>query len=202
MNRESFIDEFGEVTYDSVMIVSSGVARRFHPWVERDDITSELYLYAWKHRKSLGRMIDPEDETASIKQVSKALSRAAIKYARSAKAQRLGYSVSDEFFYDAELIADLIFAIGNEGTRPNFDELERRTGTPLGEYGNWDAMIIDAKRALDTLDPMDRGIVLAKFADQRASSDIAKDWDITRQSIDERVQRSLIKMRNVLGGSI
>ena len=201
MSVDPWTDEFGVEVVRAINIATAKIMRQWHAYVERDDLKSELYLFAWKKRTKFAEFDDPENPKESWKVLMSALERAGRRYARKMKAEKLGYSPSDEYFYQLETIADLIFAVGSNTGAPQHDDLDEVRGhAPLSERGNWEAMIIDASRALDALEPMDRGILLARFADERPSADVAEDWGITRQAVDARVARALLKMQDALGG--
>ena len=199
----SWSETLEPVIHKAVAVATSALARTHYHYMPREDIQSEIYAFAWKNRASFERyLMEEEDEKRSWNHMVSSLKRAGEREARRQRAIALGYDHQDEYFYDRDLITDLIFSVGNEGSQPMMaDELEdRRSTTPMAERGNWFAMLTDVRRCLDGLDAKDRAILLMRFADELSAADVGRQFDISRQAVDDRVERSLTKMLDCLGG--
>jgi len=87
------------------------LSKRYHRFVELDDIRQAMNEYAWKRKDKVAEYLIREDPI-EIKQGYKAFStfmrRAGERYARKEKARTLGYELGDEYFYRLELIENLI----------------------------------------------------------------------------------------------
>lgn len=191
------------VIHKAVAVAASSVSRSFSHYMSREDVQSEIYAFAWKNRASFDRyLMEEESEKRSWNHLVSSLKRAGEREARRQRAIALGFDHQDEYFYDRDLITDLIFSVGNEYVQPQVaDELEdRRSTTPMAERGNWFAMLTDVRRCLDGLEPKDRAILLMRFADEMSATDVGRHFEISRQAIDDRVDRSLTKMLDCLGG--
>ena len=199
----SWSETLEPVIHKAVAVATSALARTHYHYMPREDIQSEIYAFAWKNRASFERyLMEEDDEKRSWNHMVSSLKRAGEREARRQRAIALGYDHQDEYFYDRDLITDLIFSVGNEGSQPMMaDELEdRRSTTPMAERGNWFAMLTDVRRCLDGLDAKDRAILLMRFADELSAADVGRQFDISRQAVDDRVERSLTKMLDCLGG--
>lgn len=203
MTAQTWSETLEPLIHKAVSVATTVVAKSFGRYMPREDIQSEIYAFAWKNRSSFERYLMEEESTRKAwNHLVSSLRRAGEREARRQRAIAVGYDHNDEYFYDRDLITDLIFSVGNETVHPMIgDELEdRRSATPMAERGNWFAMLTDVRHCLDGLEPKDRAILLMRFADEMSASEVGNQFDISRQAVDDRVERSLTKMLDCLGG--
>jgi RNA polymerase sigma factor (sigma-70 family) len=119
------------------------------------------------------------------------------------KAQATGYSTRDEFFYNRVLLEDLIAAqangLGSLAGQTSDDDRVRGARDP-SEGGNTQAMLADVQKALGTLDPDSYAIVMMAYGDEVPTRVIGETFGITRQAVEQRLDRAMTKVLSALGG--
>lgn len=145
---------------ETIERIARGVGRAYD--CEREDVQQELYAWSLEHPKAVERNLKGGD--IGMWRLGKALWAAGQRYALKEKADRLGYSVDDQFFYRTEQIESVLpYALGVE----SFADvqlgvsLEPTGGGGLAsEGGNLLAMVIDVQRALKGLEAEDYDYLL------------------------------------------
>lgn len=200
-----FLDDADVSTIKPIIgAVAGALARKYGKFVELADVAQELWVWCFTKPARVTQFIDREDEglrKAGFKGLQKSLYREGDRYCRKTKASKTGYRASDEFFYTKGLIEALLVARANDGKL-----LDRgvdtgvKTGKSLAEGGDVQAMIFDIEVALDDLD--DETIVLLEqhVVEGIASADLAAERGVSRQAIDQRINRAFDKMIYRLGG--
>lgn len=162
-------------------------------------------MWAWRKRDKVHEYLarDPgADRRRGEAALMKALSRVAERYCRRMKAQATGYSTRDEFFYNRVLLEDLIGAQANGLSSlvgQTSEERVRGTQDP-SEGGNTQAMLADVQRALGSLDPDSYAMVMMAYGDEVPTKTIAETWGVSRQAIEQRLDRAMTKVLSALGG--
>lgn len=187
--------------------IGYSVWKRYRKYVELPDLRQELMLFSWRKRDKVAEYLVRDEEENPIRKRQgeaaylKSLTRAAERYCRKMKAQVVGYSPRDEFFYSRTLLEDLIGVMvnGMSDMAQQVDERVKGSRDP-SEGGNTQAMMADLKRALDTLDHDAYAMVMMAFGDQVPTRVIAETWGITRQAVEQRLERTTAKLVRALGG--
>jgi len=198
--------------WDEVNEINTSLAwhlsKRYHRFVELEDIRQAMNEYAWKRRDKVKEYLIRED-AIEIKQGYKAFStfmrRAGERYARKEKARTLGYELGDEYFYRLDLIENLIKVAGtNESYLANqvFDpDVHGVQVKKLANEGNnLAAMIADVDRAMKKLDPRMQGILTSRFVNDMPLAEIAEAWDISPQRVEQLVAKGVKEIADKLGG--
>lgn len=191
--------------------VSIDLARRYRRYVERDDIRQELLTWAWRRRDKVAEYLvrpeSSEDPNQRVKRqgqwiLRKTLTRRGEVYCRKVKAEKCGYHPRDEFFYDRGLIEDIIKAWVN-GTSLLADVVDDHVKVPRdpAEGGNILAMEADVHRALEWLDNEQAGLLFRVYGDEVPISQVARENGVSRQALEQKMDRLLRKIQNTLGGS-
>ena len=137
----------------------------------------------------------------------KFLQKKAEVYARTQKAEALGYQLEDEYFYQSGLIEALIavMATGDyELAGQILDPADvggRRKKTLASEGNNIIALVSDANSAFKKLSSRDQQILMWKFGNGLSSQEIADQLGVTRQRVDQLLRRGVRKMIESLGGA-
>lgn len=198
--------------WDEVNDINTSLAwhlsKRYHRFVELEDIRQAMNEYAWKRKDKVKEYLIREDPI-EIKQGYKAFStfmrRAGERYARKEKARTLGYELGDEYFYRLDLIENLIKVAGtNESYLANqvFDpDVHGVQVKKLANEGNnLAAMIADVDRAMKKLDPRMQGILTSRFVNDMPLAEIAEAWDISPQRVEQLVAKGVKDIADKLGG--
>lgn len=193
---------------DEAYIVVTGsantIARDFRGFVSAEDIAQEMWIWVIKHRDKVEEWLVREDKaerSKGTKALFKTLLRLGHVYARKEKAKTSGYHPRDEYFYTRTLIVALIEAIYNEGVfQVNIvDDTPRRS--KLDSEGNdLLAMLADVQIALDSLEENQKALIASVYGLGVSTSEIAEQEGVTRQAVDNRVNRVLDRLIKELGG--
>jgi RNA polymerase sigma factor (sigma-70 family) len=197
-------DEVNEITTS----LAWSLSKRYHRFVELDDIRQAMNEYAWKRKDKVAEYLIREDPI-EIKQGYKAFStfmrRAGERYARKEKAKALGYELGDEYFYRLDLIENLIKVAGsgesyltNQVFDPDVHGVKAKK--PANEGNNLAAMIADVSRAMSKLDPRMQGILTSRFVNDMPLADIAEAWDISPQRVEQLAAKGVKEIADKLGG--
>lgn len=184
------------------------LSKRYHRFVERDDIRQAMNEYAWKRKDKVAEYLIREDPI-EIRQGYKAfgtfIRRAGERYARKEKARTLGYELGDEYFYRLDLIENLIKVAGsgeaylaNQVFDPDVHGVKAKK--PANEGNNLAAMIADVDKAMKKLDPRMQGILTSRFVNDMPLADIAEAWDISPQRVEQLILKGVKDISEKLGG--
>ncbi len=193
---------------DITSYIAYGISKKYHRFVERDDIRQAMNEYAWKRKDKVEDYLireDPVEKKQGYKAFSTFMRRAGERYARKEKARTLGYELGDEYFYRLDLIENLIKVAGtnesylaNQVFDPDIHGVKAKK--PANEGNNLAAMIADVDRAMKKLDPRMQGILTSRFVNDMPLADIAEAWDISPQRVEQLVAKGVKDIADKLGG--
>lgn len=195
-----------EALTDAVNITAGSLFRRYGRYgVDTQDISQELWIWSMKKTDKLEEWLcreTEEEQRMGYAALTKSLRRAGERYCRKEKAAVSGYKAEDEYFYDLSLIKDWLAVRQNGvGVLTNSEFVGKIKRTKVASEGwNVEATLADIDRALDCLESDQRAILLALYADQDKVEDVALDFGVSRQAIEQRAHRALLKMVDFLGG--
>lgn len=198
-------EEINEITSS----IAWHLSKRYHRFVELEDIRQAMNEYAWKRKDKVSEYLIREDSVEK-KQGYKAfhtfIRRAGERYARKEKAKALGYELGDEYFYRLELIENLIKVAGtdesylaNQVFDPDVHGVKVKR--LANEGNNLAAMIADVDRAMKKLDPRMKGILTSRFVNDQPLADIAEAWDISPQRVEQLIAKGIKEIADKLGGA-
>ena len=197
--------------YDIVPSVVKVVAKRFRGYVEESDLRQECYLFAaGKNNQFKDLLNEPDLEVRkqNERKVGWQIKRAAERYARKEKAAKLGYQVNDEAFYKGATISQLLPSIiGSvltgkpleQGQQLVDDGQPKKPSSPA-ESGNFLAVLIDIKRAYLLLPLEDREILEKRYFAEHTLEQMAQYLECAISTADRRIEKSLGKLQDQLGG--
>lgn len=194
-------EDLAEDIEDLVRITSSSVTKRYWKYVPAGDIRQAVEEHAWRNREKICKYLRDENRKAGWAAASKALHRAGERYARKAKADRLGYNPRDEFFYDKILISEVIrYAVSGVVPAPDEETEYIRAPRDPAEGGNLNAMLADVTGAMSLLDVEDANLLVGRYGEDQTPEELARDRGVSRQAVESRLDRVLLKVINSLGG--
>lgn len=197
--------------FDIVPSVGSSIARRYRQWVERDDVVQECYTWAMMRADHYYEMLSEENKlqrTINEKRIIWQMRRHAERYVRKEKARKAGYKITDEAFYEAAVISQLLPHVITsvidgtvlEQAQQLIDDGQPRRPSAPAEGGNLLAMLIDIKKAYIKLDIEDKDILIQRHYNNLTLQDMATYLGCAVSTADRRCQSALRKLQNLLGG--
>jgi len=176
-------------------------SRKFQ-MVESADIRQELWLWFLTHPKKLKTWEDL-DGKETTKLISRSLRNAAKDFCQKEKARIVGYHVSDNYYYDRQILEILLPAVfTGSNVAPSMVDLGfTATRKVASEGGNWFAMMSDIDKALTKLPEEQWNILYSRFRQGQDNSDVASELQISDDAARMRVNRALNSLLNLLGGS-
>lgn len=186
--------------------VARVVHRKYSVYFDVADVRQELLTWVWRREDKVKDWLShdqtPEDYRGGVKQLGKTLTRQADKYCRRQKAQKLGYEIRDEHFYDPLTLSEILpYAWGTVvETKQQDGERVSGSGNPA-EGGNYVAQIIDIRRGLSQIDEMDRDVLELKYEQHLTFAEIAVQLEISDTTAHRKVDGALRRLNNKLGGT-
>ena len=203
--------ELHPIVYDLAPSVAYAIHRRYSHWVERDDITQECVAWAITRNSYITEQMsveDPKQLEYNQKRIAYQMKRAAERYVRKEKANKSGYQLMDEAYYETLMLGQLLpFVIASviDGTVLEQAQEMIRDGQPRGssspaEGGNLLASLIDIKKAFLELDQKDQIVLRMRHHDNATLQQIAAFLECAVSTADRRCTNSLRRLQTKLGG--
>lgn len=201
------VDMYDDVMEDARIVITScahSLARDYHGYVTAQDMAQEMWVWVLKHDRKVMEWLDREDKAErnkGAKALSKSLLRMGQIHCRREKAKVCGYLPQDEYFYSRPLVTALVEALVNDGKmQVNLvDDAPRKT--KLDSEGNDIlAMLADVSEALDVLEGNQKDLVLRICGYGDSAATVAEEEGVTRQAVENRLNRALDRMIKELGG--
>lgn len=200
-------------------VAARPIARRYRDFVEFDDLKQAAcehaivredkvleYLYEYDcelmaHVRRPGET-RRQGETAMIT----FLRRHCERIARREKAERTGYRTEDEYFYRPMMVENLIKIWGSgdydvAGQVLDPESAGGKRAKPANEGNNLLAMMADVDAAMKSIDDRSRAILVDRFVFERTLQDIAGDWGVSHQRIQQLSEAGVRKVVRMLGGT-
>lgn len=188
--------------------IAWNISKKYHRFVEIEDVRQTMNEYAWKRRDKVAEYLIREGEAEKkmgYKAFTTFMRRAGERYARKEKSKSLGYELGDEYFYKLVMIETLIkVALSGEaymaGQVLDPDIHGVKAKKQASEGNNLLAMIADVDKALKKLDLRTYKIITCKYGCDASLAELAKEWDISPQRVEQIVNRGLRQISEYLGG--
>lgn len=193
---------------DSIEIartVARKVHRRYHTYFDVSDVSQELTVWILKRQDKitewLEHPLDSDEYKLGVKKLGKTLTRHADKYCRRIKAQKLGYELRDEQFYDEVTLSELLpFVWSDVVNTMDASKPKVSGGGNPAEGGNYVVQLFDIRRALGKLSEMDRDVLELRYADQLSFGALADELQCSETTAHRKVDGALRRLTNELGG--
>ena len=203
--------ELHPIVYDLAPSVAYAIHRRYSHWVEKEDITQECIAWAITRNTYITEQMSVEDAKQleyNQKRIAYQMKRAAERYVRKEKANKSGYQLTDEAYYETLMLGQLLpFVIASviDGTVLEQAQEMIRDGQPRGssspaEGGNLLASLIDIKKAFLELDQKDQIVLRMRHHDNATLQQIAAFLECAVSTADRRCTNSLRRLQTKLGG--
>lgn len=201
--------EIWSVINEITSTIAWGISKRYNRFVELDDVKQAMNEYAWKRKDKVSEYLMREDEIErkqGYKAFTTFIRRAGERYARKEKARALGYELGDEYFYRLAMIETLIKVLGSGDSHMTNQVLDPdvhgvKAKKQPNEGNNLLAMLADVDRAMKKLDLRTHNILNSKYSSDASLAEIAKEWDISPQRVEQIINKGLRDIVEYLGGA-
>lgn len=200
------VSEFTAADRAAISSASKILKAKYRQYVEYADVQQECLLWLVKNYRKVEGWREAYEERHAERMVVKALRNAGERYCREEKAQKVGYSTEDEFFYSIATVANLLEVYFDHEwmTPPGIQLGVPASGTPASDGNNLAAMIADVGRAYEALPAPDRALLYRIYGDAANVSDAialeALEWGCTQSAAYSRIRRVVGRLRALLGG--
>jgi len=201
-------DDVWQQVVEITTTVAWNISKKYHRFVELDDLKQAMNEYAWKRKDKVAEYLirdNPIEQKMGYKAFTTFIRRAGERYARKEKAKALGYELGDEYFYRLAMIETLIKVLGSNNAQvanqvmdPNVHGV--RAKRQPNEGNNLLAMLADVDRAMSKLDLRTYSILKSKYGQDESLTEIAKQWDISPQRVEQIINKGLRDISEYLGG--
>ena len=205
------VTELHPVVYELAPSVAYAVHRRYKHWVEREDVTQECIAWAVTRNAYITEQMsveDPKQLEHNQSRIAWQMKRAVERYARKEKANKSGYQINDEVYYQTFTLGQLLpFVITSiiDGTVLEQMQEMINDGQPRGssspaEGGNLLASLIDIKKCYLKLDQKDQELLRMRHYDNATLQQIAAFLECAVSTADRRCSNALRRLQDELGG--
>lgn len=199
------------IVYELAPSVAYAIHRRYKHWVERDDVTQECIAWAITRNAYITEQMsveDPKQLEHNERRIAWQMKRAVERYARKEKANKSGYQINDEVYYQTFTLGQLLpFVIASVIDGTVLEQMQEmiNDGQPRGssspsEGGNLLAALIDIKKCFMKLDQKDQTVLRMRHYDNATLQQIAQFLECAVSTADRRVTNSLRRLQDELGG--
>lgn len=191
----------------AVQTTAHNVANRYRGYTNQEDIEQHLWEWVLKAPRKIARWREENSEENFQRLLGAVLFDEANHFGRRAKADSLGYRVGDEFYYDLASLKTLLPSVykRDEWVDPpawakKKDDDKVRNGKALNEGFGWVATLSDISRGLSRISREDQRVLFERFALGRTLAVQAADEDAPVSTVAARVDASLRRLLDALGG--
>jgi hypothetical protein len=194
----TYIEEYN----DLVQTLAAEYARRY-TMLERDDIGQELWVWFVGHPRKYKEWsaLDQKDRD---KLIAKSLRNAALKFCEREKAKKVGYDMSELYYYDVSVVEVFLPSIISESYEmpSKIKDLGNSVkGSEVSDGMNWLVLRSDIATAYYKLPEAKQNILRLRFSmEQPDWATLAKEMDSTPDGARMKVQRALNSLIKHLGG--
>jgi len=189
-------------------IVAWKISKKYHKFVELDDLKQAMNEYAWKRKDKVAEYLmrdDAIEQKMGYRAFTTFIRRAGERYARKEKARALGYEIGDEYFYRLAIIETLIKVLSSSNAELANQVMDPdvhgvRAKKQPNEGNNLLAMLSDVDKVMSKLDLRTYIILKSKYGQEQSLTEIAKQWDISPQRVEQIINKGLRDIAEYLGG--
>jgi RNA polymerase sigma factor (sigma-70 family) len=205
------VTELHPIVYELAPSVAYAIHRRYKHWVEREDVTQECIAWGVTRNAYITEQMsveDPKQLEHNQSRIAWQMKRAVERYARREKANKSGYQINDEVYYQTFTLGQLLpFIISSiiDGTVLEQMQEMINDGQPRGssspsEGGNLLASLIDIKKCYLKLDEKDQAVLRMRHYDNATLQQIAAFLECAVSTADRRCTNALRRLQDELGG--
>ena len=194
----NYIEDYNNL----VQTLATEYARKY-TMVERNDIGQELWVWFVAHPRKYKEWSELKQKDQD-KLIAKSLRNAALKFCEKEKARKVGYDMSDLYYYDTSVIEVFLPSIIGESYEipTKIKDLGGTVKTSdISDGNNWLSLRSDILSAYNKLSEAKQNILRLRFSiEQPDWALLAKDMDSTPDGARMKVQRAINSLIKNLGG--
>jgi RNA polymerase sigma factor (sigma-70 family) len=205
------VSELHPIIYELAPSVAYAVHRRYKHWVEREDITQECIAWGVTRNAYITEQMsveDPKQLEHNQSRIAWQMKRAVERYARKEKANKSGYQINDEVYYQTFTLGQLLpFVIASvidgtvlEQVQEMINDGQPRGSSSPAEGGNLLISLIDIKKCFLKLDQQDQAVLRMRHYENATLQQIAQFLECAVSTADRRCTNSLRRLQEELGG--
>jgi len=188
--------------WDYIVVAVATEYHKKYNMVELDDIKQSLYQWFVEHPRKLNEW-EAIGQKDAKNLIYRSLRNQALDYCQRWKAKSLGYETSDLFYYEPEMIENLLPAVllGHEAEMPKLNLGMPGKPPAPAEGGNLMAMLVEVDAAYHRLNTEDRAVLFHKYAESMDYGTIATEMGLgSEDAARMRHNRAIKKLINRIGG--
>lgn len=172
---------------------------------EVDDLVSEVYLWMVKHERKMQEFLDPQDR-GKTRQFATICYRRMQEYVARERMARTGGKASDQYYYHAGLIEELLPDVWSVEDRlaTTFNDANpdsKRGRSMPSEGGNRHAMMADVIAAVQSLSEPEQDALRMRYDEGGMTlKELALVWEISEAQASRRMGKITERLIDYLGG--
>ena len=171
--------------------------------VEREDIAQELWVWFVGHPRKYKEWSELEQKDMD-KLIAKSLRNAALKYCEREKAKKMGYDITDLYYYNpavVEVFLPNIIAESYEIPSKIKDLGDTIKSSEVSDGMNWLVLRSDIASAYYKLSEAKQNILRLRFSSEQPDwATLANEMDSTPDGARKKVERAIISLIKNLSG--
>jgi len=182
-----------------------GVASEYHKkydMVELDDIKQSLYQWFLEHPTKLDTW-EAIGERDAKNLIYRSLRNQALDYCQRWKAKSIGYEVSDNYYYDPEMVEAILPSVlrGEIGLTAKVSQGEGKSNAAPSEGGNLTVLMLEIDYGYWKLNKEDRKILFLRYAESMTYDEVAKELELgSEDAARMRTGRAIRRLIFKIGG--
>ena len=172
--------------------------------IDRQDISQELWLWFATRPNKLRDWYDNFESKDRDKLVAKSLRNAALKFCTKEKAKSAGYEVTDNFYYQPQIIEEFLPYILNDSYMLPVgvnDVNYKPDRNSVAENNTWLAVRADISEAFETIEERHQNVLRLRYNSINTTLEqVGSELNISPDAARKRVDRAIQSMIDELGG--
>ena len=190
--------------YESVVKTLAAEYHRKYSMVEKDDIAQTLWIWFVTHPQKYKEWSQLEQKDRD-KLIAKSLRNAAITFCEREKSRKVGYELTDLYYYDSSVIEIFLPSIIGESYEipAKIKDLNFKfsKGEPSNDGNNWLALRSDIANAFYKLTEAKQNVLRAKYGAENIEwSQLGTELSTSPDGARMKVQRAINSLIKHLGG--
>jgi RNA polymerase sigma factor (sigma-70 family) len=186
-----------------VNLISYEYSKRYR-MIDRQDISQELWLWFATRPNKLRDWYDNFESKDRDKLVAKSLRNAALKFCTKEKAKSAGYEVTDNFYYQPQIIEEFLPYILNDSYMLPVgvnDVNYKPDRNSVAESNTWLAVRADISEAFETIEERHQNVLRLRYNSINTTLEqVGSELNISPDAARKRVDRAIQAMIDELGG--